>query len=46
MRFRVRGVERQTGRPIKPVVIEADDERQALAEASRRGILVEAIQKL
>jgi hypothetical protein len=46
MRYRVRGVDRQNGREVRPLIVEADTEDAALAEASRRGMLVHGVEQL
>ena len=44
MRFWVKGVDRATGQRVKPLVIEGEDERDALATATAAGMLVESVQ--
>jgi hypothetical protein len=46
MRFRVRGVDRVSGRAVKPLVVEAPDERSALSAAAGAGMLVEGVEAL
>ncbi|MCH8152842.1 MAG: hypothetical protein IH830_10790 [Planctomycetes bacterium] len=44
MRYRICGVDRQTGTPVQPIVVEAATERDALVEAGRRGMFTESIE--
>src|SRR5947208_2723817 len=46
MRFRVQGVDRTTGRPVKPMIIEAADEQSALSAAAGAGMLVAGVEAL
>jgi hypothetical protein len=44
MMFHVRGIDRGTGRSVQPIIVEADSENEALAEAARRGMFTVAIE--
>lgn len=39
MEFKVDGVDMKTGRDVKPLIVEADDDAGATAEARRKGVL-------
>ena len=39
MRYVIDGVDRRTGEPVEPIVVDADNPDEAIAEASDRGIL-------
>ena len=43
MKFLIRGIDRHTGQPVNPILVEADSEREALEEATGRGMFTEAI---
>ena len=44
MRFLIRGIDRQTGQALRPIIVEASCERDALEEATRRGMLTDAVE--
>lgn len=44
MQFRVIGVHRETGRTVKPLIVETDSEQTALEIATKAGMMVERIE--
>ena len=44
MTYLIRGIDRETGAPLAPIVVNAVDEREALQEAMRQGLFTESIE--